>query len=109
MLSDVPRTGVKLPSVRITLPDGTIVSDEQPNLNRILSEVLKGEVKLSALPDVRTATVAMRPAMCVPKAYITTNDSNVTTRAKSTLPRAPYPNAEPAAESTENCATNSPP
>jgi uncharacterized protein YcbX len=56
MFSDVPRTGVKLPSVRIALPDGTIVSSEEPNLNRILSEVLKREVKFSALPDVRTAT-----------------------------------------------------
>jgi uncharacterized protein len=56
MLSEVPRTGVKLPSVRITLPDGTIVSSEQPSLNQILSEVLKREVKFSALPDVRTAT-----------------------------------------------------
>ena len=55
-LADVPGTGVKAPLARITLPDGTIVNSEQPDLNQILSEVLQREVKLSALPDVRTAT-----------------------------------------------------
>jgi uncharacterized protein YcbX len=55
-LADVPRTGVKAPPVRITLPDGNIVGNEQPDLNQIFSKVLKREVKLSALPDVRTAT-----------------------------------------------------
>jgi uncharacterized protein YcbX len=55
-LTDVPRTGVKAPPVRITLPDGNVVSSEQPNLDQILSKVLKREVKLSALADVRTAT-----------------------------------------------------
>jgi hypothetical protein len=34
-LADAPRTGVKLPSVRITLPDGTIVASDQPDIDRI--------------------------------------------------------------------------
>jgi len=55
-LADVPRTGVKAAPVRITLPDGTIVGSEQPDLDQILSKVFKREVKLSALAGVRTAT-----------------------------------------------------
>jgi len=55
-LADVPRTGVKAPPVHITLPDGTIVNSEQPDVSHIFSEVLKREVKLSALPDVGTVT-----------------------------------------------------
>src|SRR6266404_3305024 len=56
-LADAPRTVVKVPSVRITLPDGTIVTSDQPDINRILSNVLKRQVKLeSALAEPRTAT-----------------------------------------------------
>src|SRR5712691_5270664 len=67
-LADVPRTGAKVPPVRITLPDGTIVNSEQPDLHQILSKVLKREVALgvivhghqevveSGLPNLRTAT-----------------------------------------------------
>lgn len=66
-LADAPRTGVKVPPVRITLPDGTIVNSEQPDLHQILLKVLKREVTLDAivyvhqeigdsnLPDLRTA------------------------------------------------------
>ena len=67
-LTDDPKTGVKAPSVRITLPDGAIVNSEQPSLHQALSKVLKREVTLDAiayvdeergestLPDLRTAT-----------------------------------------------------
>ncbi len=55
-LADVPRTGVKVPPVRITLPDGTIVNSDQPDVHQILSKVLKREVKLSVSPDLHTAT-----------------------------------------------------
>ena len=55
-LADIPVAGVKAPPVRITLPDGDVVSSEQPGLNQIFSKMLKREVKLSALPDSRTAT-----------------------------------------------------
>jgi uncharacterized protein len=66
-LADAPRTGVKMPPVRITLPDGTIVC-EQADLDQVLSKVLKREVTLDAIayvsqetgestsPDLRTAT-----------------------------------------------------
>ena len=56
VLTDVPRTGVKVPPVRITLPDGSIVNSEQPDVHQILSKVLKREVKLSVWPDLHTAT-----------------------------------------------------
>jgi uncharacterized protein len=54
-LADVPQAGVKTP-VRITLPDGSVVNSEQPGISQVFSKVLKREVRLSALPDVQTAT-----------------------------------------------------
>jgi uncharacterized protein YcbX len=56
MLTDEPIRGVKVPPVRITLPDGTIVNSDHPDVHVILSKVLKREVTLSALPDLPTAT-----------------------------------------------------
>jgi uncharacterized protein YcbX len=56
VLADAPRTGAKLPPVRIALPDGAVVSSDQPDVHVILSKVLKREVTLSALPDLPTAT-----------------------------------------------------
>ena len=35
---NVPRTGMRMPPVRITLPDGAVVDSEQPDLNQILSK-----------------------------------------------------------------------
>jgi uncharacterized protein len=45
---DPPRAGTKVPPVRIALPDGTVVSSEQGNLNQILSRALNREVTLDA-------------------------------------------------------------
>ena len=56
VLADAPRPGVKVPPVRITLPEGTIVNSEQPEVHRTLSKVLKREVTLSALSDRPAAT-----------------------------------------------------
>ena len=39
-----PKTGSKLPAVRLTLPDGTVVTSEQPDLARVLSNALGREV-----------------------------------------------------------------
>jgi uncharacterized protein len=55
-LAEAPRPGPKVPPVRITLPDGTLVNSEQPDVHQILSKALNREVKLSALSDRRTAT-----------------------------------------------------
>jgi len=45
---DAPRTGAKVPPVRITLPDGTVITPEQGDLNQVLSKVLHRGVTLSA-------------------------------------------------------------
>lgn len=47
VLTDEPKPGAKVPPVRITLPNGTIVSSEQPDVHRILSRVLEREVTIS--------------------------------------------------------------
>jgi hypothetical protein len=39
-----PEVGSKLPAVRVTLPDGTVVRSEQPDLARVLSTALGREV-----------------------------------------------------------------
>jgi uncharacterized protein len=48
-LADAPSTGVKAPSVRLTLPDGDVVSSEQSDLPRILSKILQREVRLDSI------------------------------------------------------------
>jgi len=55
-LADVPKPGVKLPPVRITLPEGAIVNSEQPDVHRTLSKALNREVTLSASSDQPAAT-----------------------------------------------------
>jgi MOSC domain-containing protein len=45
---DAPHVGATLPPVRITLPDGTMLSSTHGDLSRILSGVLKREVNLEA-------------------------------------------------------------
>src|SRR6266487_5311212 len=45
---DTPRPGAKLPPVRITLPDGTVVTSEQSDLNQVLSQALNREVTFQA-------------------------------------------------------------
>ena len=47
-LVDMPRPGAKVPPVRITLPDGTMVTSEQSDLNQVLSRALNREVTLDA-------------------------------------------------------------
>lgn len=48
-LREPPQIGAALPSVRITLPDGTIVATQQSNLNAILSEALNRPVTLNTI------------------------------------------------------------
>jgi uncharacterized protein YcbX len=47
-LVDVPRPGAKVPPVRINLPDGTMVTSEQGDLNQVLSRALNREVRFDA-------------------------------------------------------------
>src|SRR5437879_6333288 len=39
-----PKSGSKLPAVRLTLPDGTVVMSDQPDLPRVLTRALGREV-----------------------------------------------------------------
>jgi uncharacterized protein YcbX len=55
-LADVPRTDATMPTVRITLPDGTVVSSAQRDVDQILSTALKRPVTLD------TAQRAHRPS-----------------------------------------------
>jgi uncharacterized protein YcbX len=41
---DPPERGSKLPAVRLTLPDGTVLSSEEPDVARVLSRALGREV-----------------------------------------------------------------
>jgi uncharacterized protein YcbX len=47
-LTGAPRTGMAIPPVRITLPDGTDISSEQQDIDAILSKALERPVKLEA-------------------------------------------------------------
>ncbi|MBI3457338.1 MAG: MOSC domain-containing protein [Candidatus Rokubacteria bacterium] len=51
-----PSAGPRLPPVRITLPDGTLLSSEQPDVDRILSKALGREVTLRT-PAPKTPTL----------------------------------------------------
>ncbi len=48
-LTGVAAAGEKLPPARITLPDGTTISTEQPDAARILSAALKRDVRLEKI------------------------------------------------------------
>ena len=54
---DPPHPGAKLPPVRITLPDGTLVTSQQSDLNKIVSQALHRQVTLKVvdLGDLRPA------------------------------------------------------
>jgi uncharacterized protein YcbX len=55
-LAATPAPGAKLPPVRITLPDGAVVTSEQPDVHRLLSSVLGRDVTLSGLPEQPMST-----------------------------------------------------
>src|SRR6266436_4240201 len=57
-LAGVPRTGMTMPPVRITLPDGTVLSSEQPDIHQILSTALKRPVALDIAEGVHQAGAA---------------------------------------------------
>jgi uncharacterized protein YcbX len=52
VLADAPTSDVKAPPVRISLPDGTILRNEQADVHQILSKVLNRQVTLSTLSDL---------------------------------------------------------
>jgi uncharacterized protein len=49
VVRDSPSATAKAPQVRITLPEGTTVNSDQPDVNQILSRVLKRDVTLDSV------------------------------------------------------------
>ena len=67
-LADAPRAGMAMPPVRITLPDGTMLSSEQSDVDRVLSTALKRSVTFDAAERARqkragSAAPDARPAV----------------------------------------------
>jgi len=63
-LARTPRRGAKLPPARITLPDGTTVDTDQPDLHRILSQALEREVTLGAIaPSAKNLFESAAPGL----------------------------------------------
>ena len=50
--------GSKLPAVRVTLPDGAVVTSDQPDLTRVLSGALGREVAFAEAPDAEESPTA---------------------------------------------------
>ncbi len=50
--TEPPRPGARMSPVRMTLPDGTVVSSAQSDLNQVLSQALNREVTLEAAKGV---------------------------------------------------------
>jgi uncharacterized protein YcbX len=66
---EAPRSGAQIPPVRITLPDGTLLSSTETDVNQILSGVLKREVTLGAAERGRQEIVESTfPNPWMPKA-----------------------------------------
>jgi uncharacterized protein len=66
---DPPRSGAKVPPLRITLPDGTVVTSEQSDINQILSRALNREVTLDETERGRREVVESTfPNPWMPKA-----------------------------------------
>ena len=60
-LADAPNSQRKVPRVRITLPDGTIVNSEQADLEQKLSKVLGREVRVRAAMHSQEQTAESAP------------------------------------------------
>jgi len=54
--AEPPKPGSVLPTVRLTLPDGTLVTSEQPDLSRILSDALGREVAFAEARGTEEST-----------------------------------------------------
>jgi len=51
--TEPPQRGSKMPAVRVTLPDGTVVTSDQPDLAPILSSALGREVAFAEAPGAQ--------------------------------------------------------
>ncbi|WP_431930924.1 MOSC domain-containing protein [Nonomuraea jabiensis] len=50
-----PRSGAKMPAVRVTLPDGTVLASDEAGINEALSRALEREVTLEAAAEAQGA------------------------------------------------------
>ncbi|MDB5057068.1 MAG: domain containing protein, partial [Chloroflexi bacterium] len=69
---DTPRSGAKVPPVRVTMPDGTVIISEQPDFNQILATMLTREVALDASdrgPREGGASAATQPGAGMAEEY----------------------------------------
>jgi uncharacterized protein YcbX len=66
---DAPRAGAEVPPVRITLPDGTVITSDRSDVNQILSRALDREVTLDAVErSQREVVESTFPTPWTPKA-----------------------------------------
>jgi MOSC domain-containing protein len=56
--AEPPRAGTKVSAVRLTLPDGTTVTSDQPDLAQVLSKALGREVTLAEAPGEGAGSAA---------------------------------------------------
>jgi uncharacterized protein YcbX len=56
--AEPPRTGARISPVRITLPDGTVVTSEQPDLEQILSRAFGRDVEFQEARPGQMPTAA---------------------------------------------------
>jgi uncharacterized protein len=56
--AEPPHAGAKMPAVRLTLPDGTTVTSDQPGLTQVLSKALGREATLAEAPGEGAAPAA---------------------------------------------------
>jgi len=63
-LASTPKIGAKLPPAQITLPEGSMVNSDQPDLHRILSQALEREVTLGAIaPNAKNLVESASPGL----------------------------------------------
>jgi uncharacterized protein YcbX len=56
--AEPPSAGAKVSAIRLTLPDGTTVTSDQPDLAQVLSKALGREVTLAEAPGARAGSAA---------------------------------------------------
>jgi uncharacterized protein YcbX len=56
--TEPPQSGSALPTIRLTLPDGTVVTSEQPDLTQVLSQALGREVALAEAQQAEASSGA---------------------------------------------------
>ena len=85
-----PRTGEKIPPVRIALPNGTILTSEQRDLNQVLTNALGREVTLATAAPETPSLEEYWPDMEGLAHRETVTDEAIQPAGSSTLPSPMY-------------------